>query len=229
MANIKLLVISSCCLIREGVTHLCHTEEGLECVGTVADIGTALELPNRIDLDVIVVDIATHEEYPVEWTERLKSFFPEVSILLISGKKDIDHVRSCMLAEVSGYLLRDASCEEVLYAIRMVHLGKTAYSVGDVTRVLHDSTDVESVQLEHDYGGLHQREFDVLKLVAEGMSNKQISAKLQISENTVATHLAHIFSKLGVQSRTEALVHALSRGWFTIDDNVGLPPENRPT
>ena len=217
MANIKLLVISSCYLIREGFTHLCHTEEGLECVSTVADVETALKLSNHTGTDVIVVDIATHEEYPAEWTERLKSFSPTASILLISGKKDIDHVRSCMLAGVSGYLLREALREEVLYALRMVHLGKTVYSVGDVTRVLRDSTSVESIRLQYEYDGLNQREFEVLKLVAKGISNKQVSAKLQISENTVATHLAHIFSKLGVQSRTEAVVHALNRGWFTTD------------
>lgn len=216
MEKIKVLVVSDYWAARDGLCELLQKQKDLDCVGTAEDIEKTVELVKQLHPDVVLADVTTHKSYAVENTHQIKSACPTTAILLVSGDKDINHVRGCMQAGVNGYLLRDGGHDELMYAIRMVRFGKSVFSVGDVSRILY-SLSADSDEGKVDLCLLRSREMQVLELAARGKSNKEISAELHISENTVGTHLAHIFRKLNVQSRTEAVVYALRQNWFTID------------
>lgn len=218
MKDISVLIVNEYWVVREGLCELLSSEKGIVCVGTASSIQEAIKLAKDLKPSVVIVDVASHNQYPVEATSLLRSAYTNIAILLVSGDKDIDHVRACMQAGVNGYLLRGESRDELIYAIRILNFGKTVFSVGDLSRVLYGlSTDGHEAET-YSVSALHRREIEVLTLAGRGMSNKQISAELGITESTVGTHLVNVFRKLDVESRTEAVIYALRNGWITVHD-----------
>lgn len=221
------MIVNERWVIQDGLCELLKTEKGIVCAGTASSIQQAIELAKDLKPDVVIVDVANHNQYPVESTSLLKSAYPNIAILLISGDKDIGHVRACMQAGVNGYLLNDGGRDELIYAIRMLSFRKTVFSVGDISRVLYGlSTDGHEAEA-YSVSALHRREIEVLTLAGRGMSNKQISAKLGITESTVGSHLVNVFRKLDVESRTEAVIYALRKRWITVRDlDKEVPHDN---
>ncbi|MBA7613902.1 Transcriptional regulatory protein LnrK [subsurface metagenome] len=218
MKEISVLAVNEYWAVRDGLCELLGSEKGIVCIGTASSIQEAIKLAEDLKPSVIIVDIASHNEYPIEVTSLLRSACPNTAILLISGDKEIDHVRMCMQAGISGYLLRDGSRDELIYAVRMLGFGKTVFSIGDVSRLLYGLSTDDRETGTYSLRALHKREIEVLTLAGKGMSNKQISRELGISESTVGTHLVNVFRKLDVESRTEAVIYALRKGWLTVRD-----------
>jgi DNA-binding NarL/FixJ family response regulator len=218
MEKISTLVVSRYWVIRDGLSEILKGQEDLECVGTASNIQEAIELTKHLMPNVVIIDVARHDQYPVEATKLIKSAHTPSAVLIISGDKHIDHVRACMQAGVSGYLLRDGGFEELVQTIRMLKFGKTVFGIGDVSRVLYGVSSDDTETGKRQLSELHAREVEVITLVAKGMSNKEISTDLGISESTVGSHLVNIFRKLDAKSRTEAVMYALREGWINIED-----------
>jgi DNA-binding NarL/FixJ family response regulator len=173
-----------------------------------------LKLVRELEPDVALIDIAMPKLDGIETAKQINSTYPDTAVIVVSAYKYDHYVLACMQAGVKGYLLKNTPRDDMINAIRMVNTGEVVFSheaTKDIIRRFADDT--KKVKTIH--GGLHKREIEVLDLASRGLGNKGIAAELGISENTVASHFANIFRKLGVESRTEATLHAFSEGWIT--------------
>jgi DNA-binding NarL/FixJ family response regulator len=140
-------------------------------------------------------------------------------VLVLTAHDDDEYVFALLQAGANGYLLKTAEIEELVRAIRTVAAGKSALAPEVTGKVVAQFTSGKSLpdiltESQDNYDGLTDRELDILKLVGQGLSNKQIGKQLFISDRTVQAHLSNIFSKLNVNSRTEAVMHAVRKGWI---------------
>jgi len=212
MNKIRVLLADDHLLAREGLRRILEGEEDLDCVA-VADSGEqAVELTRKTMPDVAIIDVSMPGMSGIEATEKIKEISPKIAILIVSAYKYDHFIKACIEAGADGYLLKDnmLACN-LTGAVRTLHKGESVFDheVGTVIRKL-----TKSVHENVTSGELSQREFEILRLVALGFSNKGIASGLGIREQTVGTHLANIFAKLGVSSRTEAAVYAIERGWI---------------
>lgn len=215
--KIRVLVADDHPIVRDALGHLCEAEEDLECIAKVDDGEQAVRLTKDLVPDVAIIDVAMPKMNGIEAAKQIKEDSPTTAVLIVSAHKYDYYILACLRAGVDGYMLKDAPPAHIANAIRMVHAGEGVFDLETTGKLIHDlaaSKDEGSLGSSE----LRTRELEVLKLVAKGMGNKEIADKLCISENTVGSHFAHIFRKLGVQSRTEAILYALKQGWFNIDD-----------
>ena len=219
METIKVLIADDHVLFREGLGWLFESEKDLECIGVANDGEEAIHLAKELKPDIILMDISMPKIDGIEAAKKVKIINPDTRIIILTAYKHKHYVLECMEARVDGYLLKNARRSELADTIRMVHSGKTVFSSEATNDVLYElATDRVKGGINLGHLKLHSREIDVLKLVAKGMSNKDIALELCITENTVATHLVNIFRKLGVESRVEAALFAVKEGLVKIDD-----------
>lgn len=215
--KIRVLVADDHPIVRNGLSQLCEVEEDLECIAKVEDGEQAIRLTKELVPDVAIIDIAMPKVNGIEAAKQIKADCPTTAVLVISAYKYDYYILACFKAGIDGYLLKDTPPAEIANAIRTVHAGKGVFDLEATGKLMHD------LATNKDMGSLGSiemgvRELEVLKLAAKGWGNKEIADKLCISEHTVGSHFAHIFRKLGVTSRTEALLYALKQGWFNIND-----------
>jgi len=213
---IKVIVADDHTLFREGLSELLSTEKDIECVAMAADGEEAVRLVKELHPDVALLDIAMPKLDGIEATRQIQTCRPETNVLIVSAYKYEYYVMACMEAGVSGYLLKNTPREDMVNAIRMVYSGKMIFSREAADDVLRRLISDKSKRRKN-LNGLHKRELEIVNLAARGLGNKEIAFKLSISEHTVATHFANIFRKLGVESRTEATIHAFREGWLDVD------------
>jgi len=215
--KIKILVADDHPAFREGLSRLIGAEEDLEVVAMAADGVEAIRLAKELQPNVAIIDVAMPVVDGIEAARQIKAACPATANLIISAYGYESYMLASLDAGAAGYLLKNASLRDLVSAVRSVHAGKAVFDLKAASKILHrlaPKTGEERRRL----GELHGREMEVLKLTAKGMSNKEIAAELSISERTVQTHLTNIFRKLGVGSRTEAVLHSLKEGWFTLND-----------
>jgi len=217
MENIRVLVADDHPLFREGLTHLLRHKRGMKCVGMAQDGEEAIKLAQELQPDVVILDIDMPKINGIEAAREIKKTCSNTAVLMLTAYKHTHYIIASIQAGVDGYLLKDTPRSELIEAIRMIHSGKGVFNLEATSEILRRITTTTG-DTRPSPTRLHNRELEVLKLVARGMTSKQISRELGITENTVATHLAHIFRKLGAESRTEAAVYALKEGLITIDD-----------
>jgi DNA-binding NarL/FixJ family response regulator len=217
MPKISVLVADDHALFREGLSRLFQSEADLECIATAADGEEAVRLTQKFQPDVALIDVAMPKMNGIEAAQRIKATCPNTAVLIISAYKYSHYIVACVRAGVDGYLLKSTPWDKLTNAVRMLHDGEAVFSLEATGKILR-SLGVGKYNEALFCDKLHSREADVLKLVSKGMTNKEISIKLGISEHTVATHIVHILSKLGVRSRVEATLHALREGWISVDD-----------
>jgi DNA-binding NarL/FixJ family response regulator len=216
-APIRVVIVDDHALVREGTKELLTKHTDIEVVGTAADGLAALELITTAVPDVALVDIAMPGLSGIEVTERVKASHPEVAVLILTVHDEMGYVRALINAGAAGYLLKDIGETELLESIRAVHAGESVLHPA-IRRVVFESL-VEDEQDESNEWDdlLTDREMDVLKAAAQGQSNKQIAGDLDVSPRTVQAHLANTFEKLGVASRTEAVIQGLRKGLLDLD------------
>ncbi len=217
MEKIRVLVADDHPVVRNGLSQLCEVEEDLECIAKVEDGEQAIRLTKELVPDVAIIDIAMPKMNGIEAAKQIKKDCPATAVLVISAYKYDYYILACFKAGIDGYLLKDTPPTEIANAIRTVHAGKGVFDLEATGKLMRD------LATNKDMGSLGSieigvRELEVLKLAAKGWGNKEIADKLCISEHTVGSHFAHTFRKLGVKSRTEALLYALKQGWFNIND-----------
>ncbi|MBI2870047.1 MAG: response regulator transcription factor [Chloroflexi bacterium] len=219
MAKIKVLIADDHAVVREGTRQILEQEPDLDVVAEAADGDEAVKLSGEARPDVAIVDIAMPRCDGIEATRRIKSLYPDIAVLILSAYDDDQFVFSLLEAGAAGYLLKSVRGRELIDAVRSVYAGESVLHPAIARKVLNrfvPSAGKPVVEKTDEL--LSDREMEVLKLATRGLSNQDIADKLCLSLRTVQAHLGHIFNKLKVSSRTEAVVRALKEGWITLDD-----------
>ena len=217
MEKIRLLIADDHPAFREGLALLLQGEEDLECVATSADGIEAVRLAKELQPDVAIIDVSMPNLNGIQAARQIRATCPATAILMISAFDYESYVLASLQAGATGYMLKDRPLRELVSAIRLVSSGDSVLDLkatNTILQFLNSSGDGSAIDFEH----LLPRELEVVKLIAKGMNNKDIAEHLFISERTVQTHLVNIFRKLKVNSRTQAVIYALRKGWVTIDN-----------
>jgi DNA-binding NarL/FixJ family response regulator len=218
--NIRLILADDHAVVRAGTRQLLERQPDFDIVGEASDGEEAVRLAHELQPDVVVMDVRMPRVSGVEATRRIKAECPDVRVLVLTAHDDDEYVFALLQAGANGYILKTAEFEELVRAIHTVAAGQSALAPEVTGKVVAQFTSGKSLpdmlaNTEDQYDGLTERELGILKLVGNGLSNKQIGKQLFISDRTVQAHLSNIFSKLGVSSRTEAVMHAVRKGWIT--------------
>jgi DNA-binding NarL/FixJ family response regulator len=220
LKEIKLVLADDHAVVRSGTRELLEQEPDLKIVGEASNGEEAVRLAQELQPDVLVIDVRMPKMSGVEATRRIKAESPDMKVLVLTAHDDDEYVFALLQAGANGYLLKTAEIEELVRAIRTVAAGQSALAPEVTGKVVAQFTSGKGLpdvltDTQEDYDGLTERELGILELVGKGLSNKQIGKNLYISDRTVQAHLSNIFSKLGVNSRTEAVMYAVRKGWIT--------------
>ena len=220
MNKIRVIVADDHALVREGTRQLLEREPDIEVVGEAANGAEAVALVERLAPDVAILDISMPVMGGIEATERIKAIRPSTVVLILSQYDDDQYVFALLAAGAAGYLLKDVPSAEVVRAVRSVHAGEPALHPAVARKVLERfaSEGAPPGPAAENATVLTDRERDVLRLAACGMSNARIAQQLSVSIRTAQAHLTNIFNKLGVGSRTEAVIAGLRRGMLNLED-----------
>lgn len=207
---IRLLIVDDHTIVRKGIRALLATETDIEVVGEAANGREAIEQTSKLRPDVILVDLMMPEIDGIEAVRRITADYADTRILVLTSFATDDKVFPAIKAGALGYLLKDSAPDALITAIRQVYQGESSIHPKIARKLLKEI----SKPLEHapTPDPLTQREVDVLKLIATGLSNQEIANSLTVSEATVRTHVSHILSKLHLASRTQAALYALREG-----------------
>ncbi len=190
----------------------------MEVIAEAGDGEEAVRLVGESRPDVVIMDISMPKLDGIEATKIIKARYPTVAVLILSAYDDDQFVFSLLEGGAAGYLLKSASGREIIDAVRSVNTGDSVLHPAIARKVLNRFGAAGTVKKEKPGVLLTERELEVLKLATMGLSNQDIAEKLYLSLRTVQAHLGHIFNKMQVGSRTEAVVRGLKQGWITLDD-----------
>ncbi len=218
MDTIRILLADDHIMVREGTRRILEREADLKVVGEAGDGREAVALTEREHPDVAVVDISMPVMNGIEATKGIKRVSPQTAVLVLTAYDDDQYVFAILEAGAAGYLLKNARGSELIDAVRKVHDGESVLHPLIAKKVLRRVTRGMASSQEAPTELLTERELAVLRLAARGQSNRQIADDLALSPRTVQAHMANIFSKLQVGSRTEAVMVGLRRGWLTLQD-----------
>lgn len=219
MGNIRILLADDHVVVRQGTRQLLEHEPDFEIVGEAGDGEEAVRLTSQLKPDVVIMDVAMPKLSGIEATKKIKAILPATIILVLTGYDYDEYIFSMLEAGAAGYLLKNVSGDELVSAIRAVYAGEPMIHPTVLRKLMtRFKTPLAGVTLAHAQSPLSERELEVLKIAAKGISNRDIANELFISERTVQAHMRSIFNKLGVGSRSEAIVHGLKRGWFSIEE-----------
>lgn len=212
--NIRLLLVDDHPVVRKGTRDLLEGEADLEVVGEAESGERAIEQARQLRPDVILMDVSMPGMNGIEATKRIKAEQPQVGVLVLTSYDDDAYVFALLEAGAAGYLLKNAREDELLSAVRAVAAGESALHPAVARKVLERFSTHQTPEPPDE--SLSPRELEVLRIAATGQTNKEIARDLAISPRTVQVHLANIFSKLGVGSRTEAVLYGIKRGWIDL-------------
>jgi DNA-binding NarL/FixJ family response regulator len=215
---IRVILAEDHALVREGTRRILEASDNIVVVGEAADGEEAVAVVARHKPDIAIIDIGMPGIDGIEATRRIKAADATVSVLVLTVHDDEQLVFAMLEAGAAGYLLKDADGHQLIQAVQAVHAGESVLHPAITHKLLRRMATGDGRPEVADEEPLTEREHEVLQLAARGMANKQIGVALDLSVRTVQTHLSHVFRKLGVASRTEAVLHGLRRGWFTIDE-----------
>jgi DNA-binding NarL/FixJ family response regulator len=210
-ATIRVVVADDHKVVRAGIRELLSDEPDIEVVGEARDGREAVALALSVRPDVVVMDINMPELSGVEATRQICAATSAVRVLVLTAYLEDPYIYGLLDAGASGYILKTAEGQEIVRAVRATAAGQSAIDPAVAPRLIARLT-----HPVHHAETLTERELDVLRLAARGQTNKQIGAALQISDRTVQNHLANIYAKLEVASRTEAVTVGLQRNLITL-------------
>jgi DNA-binding NarL/FixJ family response regulator len=210
--SIRVLVADDHTLVRDGIRALLGTADDIELVAEASDGREAVERARASAPDVIILDIAMPGLGGLESVPLLQRELPNARIIILTQYEQPEYVRRFLHLGVAGYVLKKAAGAELISAIRAVHRGGLVVDPAVARDVLQDATGGQAVPSDDPYESLTERERQVLKLVAEGRSNKEVATFLDISIKTAMTHREHVMQKLNLHNRTDLTRFALRRG-----------------
>lgn len=207
---IRLVVVDDHPVVRHGLVAMLRYERDMQVVGEAEN---GVEAVNRIlELlpDVVLLDLNLPKMSGIDVMRQVRAQQPQIRFLVLTTYDTDEYIAPALEAGAQGYLLKDATPDELTRAVRSLAAGGAALEEGVAARVLESIAEPGGDELS-------VRELEVLRLLVAGASNKAIAAQLNLSENTIKTHLSHIFGKLRVRSRAEAVAAALQRGLVPLD------------
>jgi DNA-binding NarL/FixJ family response regulator len=204
---IRVLLADDHAIVRNGVAQILTEEGGISVVAQAADGAEAVELFARERPDVALIDLRMPKLEGVQVVEQIKEKFPDAAVVILTTYDTDNDIERALRAGAKAYLVKDVSPQELVSCVRAVHAGRTWVSPRVAAKLVAHMTNVN----------LTRRELAVLRLLAAGNSNREIGDALGISDGTVKIHVTHLFAKLDVTSRTEAIATALRRGLVRID------------
>jgi two-component system, NarL family, response regulator LiaR len=214
--SIRVLLADDHSILRKGISAFLATRHDIEVVGEAADGEAAVRGALALHPDVIVMDIVMPNMDGVEATRRIRAANPDARVLVLTSFTDDEKVCGAVEAGALGYVLKEAPAEELLQAIRDVHEGKSHLNPALTLRLMRYMAGRAAGS--RDALLLTARETDVLKLLAKGLSNREIAARLVITERSTASYVAAILDKLQCENRTQAALFALRRGLAQLDE-----------
>jgi NarL family two-component system response regulator LiaR len=203
---IKVLVVDDHWVVRQGLRMFLDQESAITVIGEASDGSEALEQARRLRPDVVLMDILMPHVNGIEATKRIKTEMPKIEVIALTSVLQDGSVSAAIQAGAIGYLIKDTKGDQLVRAIRDAAEGRVHLSPEAATRLAKDLRQPQRVE------SLTERETSVLRLVAEGLANKEIARRLSISEKTVKAHLNNVFAKLDVHSRTQAALQAIRAG-----------------
>lgn len=220
VATARVIIADDHPMFRAGIRErLEKLDPGIDVVGEASDGQEAYELCGRLRPDVVLLDIAMPRLNGIEATRKIKAEWPEIGILILTVYDDEQYIYALIDAGAAGYLLKTVDGSELADAVHRVRQGEAVLSPAVTQKVLR--------RMAH--GGrppelpvpspLSERECEVLRLAARGASNKLIAHELKVSVRTVHAHMRHIFNKMRVASRTEAVMQGVRQGWLQVNDD----------
>jgi DNA-binding NarL/FixJ family response regulator len=214
---IRVILADDHAVVRKGIREFLEEAGDVEVVAEADDGAQALRLIEAHRPDVAVLDIRMPGVTGVEAARQVKDRFPQVRVLILTAYDDDPYVFALLQAGADGYVLKTASGDELVRAVRTVHRGGAALSPEIATKVVRQAVSGRPKAAADQIEALTDRELDVLRLTARGLTNRAIGHELGISHRTVQGHLQSVYGKLDVNSRTEAVTEALRRGWIVVE------------
>jgi DNA-binding NarL/FixJ family response regulator len=203
---IRVVIVDDHAVVRRGLVQLCAASEDLEVVADVGDGEEAVAAVDRLDPDVVLMDLSMPGIDGVEATRRIQQGHPGVRVVILTSFSDQARILDAIAAGAAGYLLKDAEPDELLRGVRAAATGDAPFSPKAAKALL-------TLGARRPAGAeLTSRELEVLECVAKGLANKLIARRLGISEKTVKTHLTSVFQRIGVNDRTQAALWAQRNG-----------------
>ncbi len=219
MSVVKVLVAEDHPITREGIRKLLDSEDGFAVIGEAGDGEEAVQMVTELKPDVVIMDVAMPKLNGIEATRQIKLIRPATAVLILTAYDDDEYVFGLLEAGAAGYLLKTTSGDELTRAIGAVYKGEPVLDPLITRKVINrfrfpDKMPRAAKPSEH----LSDREVDIIKLAARGMTNKEIADELHLSRRTVEGNLRSIFNKLGVGSRTEAVLYGVRKGWLALEE-----------
>ena len=214
--KIRVLLADDHIIVRQGVRQLLESSKDIQVIAEATDGEEARALIEKHLPDVAVLDIQMPKASGIEVTRWLRAHLPQIGVLILTAYDDDPYVMAVLQAGANGYVLKTSNADDLIQAVHDVYEGKSALDPSITKKLMSNlfkRTDVKPVE------PLTDRELDVLRLAAKGYTNKAIGIQLTISDRTVQGHLAHIFAKMQANSRTEAVMRAVSLGWISQSAN----------
>lgn len=219
VGKIKILIADDHAVVREGTRQILEQEPDLDVIAEAGDGEEAVQLAGSFKPHVAIIDVAMPKLDGIEATKQIKALYPTIAVLILSAYDDDQFVFGLLEAGAAGYILKSVRAGELIDAVRAVYAGESVLHPSIARKVLNRFVRVSGEPREQETSQvLTEREREVLRLATQGLSNQDIANELYLSVRTVQAHLGHIFNKLQVGSRTEAVVRALKEGWITFDD-----------
>lgn len=208
---ISVLIVDDHTIVREGLKTLLELNSDIRVLGEAADGKSAVEIAGRLQPDVILMDLIMPEMDGIQTTKEIHARYPEMKVIALTSFLEDDKIVPAIQAGATSFLLKDVTPDALVDAIRAAHQGESRLNP-QITKKLMEKVTNQLESMESPTADLTEREMEVVRLVAEGLSNKDIAAKLVISEKTVKTHVSSILGKLHLNDRTQLAVYALKNG-----------------
>jgi DNA-binding NarL/FixJ family response regulator len=218
--SIRVVLADDHAVVRKGIREFLEEAGDIQVIAEATTGTEAVALTLEYNPDVAVLDIQMPEMSGIEATRQIKAQAPEVHVLVLTAYDDDPYIFAMLQAGASGYVLKTAPSEELVRAVQAVARGESALDPAVTAKVMAQLASGRPAGAQAAVERLTERELEVLRLAAQGDTNRAIGHKLGISDRTVQGHLANIFGKLGVSTRTEAVLLAMKQGWITLDEAV---------
>lgn len=217
MRKIKVLLAEDHSLVRESIRRFLEKESDIEVVGEAGDGEEMVALTKKLKPDVIVADVSMPNLNGIDATKQIKALGISTPILILTAYDYDQYIFALLEAGAAGYLLKDISGQELIDSIHAIHKGDSVLHPTVARKLMQRFRGANKNSEVRPFEALTDREIEVLRLAAQGKSNREIADELILSVRTVEAHLGHIFNKIGVGSRTEAVILALKKGWVGLE------------
>lgn len=204
--KISILIVDDHAIVRQGLRTYLDLQPDMEVVGEAADGRQAVEMARDLLPDIVLMDLVMPNMDGVEATRAVTAASPSTRVIVLTSFSEDEQVFASIKAGAQGYLMKDVLPQELVRAIRTVSRGEAQLDPEIARKLMHEFSNPQPARPKHD---LTERELEVLRLISQGKSNKDISEELVLSEKTVKTHVSNILQKLHLSDRTQAAVYAL--------------------